>query len=455
VGARSPARIAGVEEILGAALALAPGESPVEVRVAGEPVPGRVRDPPRAPDPQPREDGPVTTASPTRTPRVNPVMREDARVTPLELFFDLVFVLALTQCTALMAAEPTWAGLAKGLVILAVLWWSWVGYAWLTSVVDPEEGAVRLVIFAAMAALLVASLCVPQAFGDSALLFAGAYAVVRGAHILLFVLASRDDPDLRRSVTGLTGSTALGVGLLFAAALTTDGPRFALWGLAVALDAGGPLVFGIEGWKLVPGHFAERHGLIVLIAIGESIVAIGVGAQTGLDAGVVLAAVLGTAVAAAFWWLYFDVVALVAERRLSRAAPGREQNSMARDSFSYLHFPMVAGIALVAVGMKKTLGHVDDPLRLVPAVAMLGGTAAYLVAHVAFRLRNIGTLNKQRLLTAVVLLLLLPAATQLPSLATLAILAGLLALLIAYEAIRFAEARDRIRHQLGTMTSPD
>src|SRR5436305_8167282 len=126
-------------------------------------------------------------------------MREDARVTPLELFFDLVFVLALTQCTALMAAEPTWDGLAKGLVILAVLWWSWVGYAWLTSVVDPEEGAVRLVIFAAMAALLVASLCVPQAFGDSALLFAAAYAVVRAANILLFVLASRDDPGLRRS----------------------------------------------------------------------------------------------------------------------------------------------------------------------------------------------------------------------------------------------------------------
>jgi low temperature requirement protein LtrA len=306
-----------------------------------------------------------------------------------------------------------------------------------------------------MAALLVASLCVPQAFGDSALLFAGAYAVVRAAHILLFVLASRDDPDLRRSVAGLTWSTALGVGLLFAAALASDGPRFALWGLAVALDAGGPLVSGIDGWKLVPGHFAERHGLIVLIAIGESIVAIGVGAQTGLDFGVVLAAVLGTAVAAAFWWLYFDVVALAAERRLSRAAPGREQNSMARDSFSYLHFPMVAGIALVAVGMKKTLGRVDEPLHLVPAVAMLGGAAAYLAAHVAFRLRNIGTLNKQRLLTGVVLLLLLPAATQLPSLATLAILAGLLAALIAYEAIRFADARDRIRHQLGTMTPPD
>jgi low temperature requirement protein LtrA len=382
-------------------------------------------------------------------------MREDARVTPLELFFDLVFVLALTQCTASMAADPTWDGLAKGLLVLAVLWWSWVGYAWLTSVVDPEEGAVRLVIFAAMAALLVASLCVPRAFGADALLFAGAYAVVRAAHILLFVLASGDDPNLRRSVTGLAASTAVGIAILIGAAFADDGLRLALWALAVLLDAGGPFVFGIEGWKLVPGHFAERHGLIVLIAIGESIVAIGVGAQTGIDTGVVLAAVLGTVVAAAFWWLYFDVVALAAERRLSRATAGRERNAIARDSFSYLHFPMVAGIALVAVGMKKTLAHVEDPLKLVPAVAMLGGTAIYLIAHVAFRLRNIGTLNKQRLLTALVLLLLLPAATQLPSLATLAILAGLLALLIAYEAIRFAEARDRIRHQLGTMTSPD
>jgi low temperature requirement protein LtrA len=382
-------------------------------------------------------------------------MREDARVTPLELFFDLVFVLALTQCTALMTAEPTWDGLAKGLLVLAVLWWSWVGYAWLTSVVDPEEGAVRLVIFAAMAALLVASLCVPGAFGGEALLFAGAYAAVRAAHILLFVLASGDDQNLRRSVTGLAASTAVGVAILIGAAFVDDGLRLALWGLAVLLDAGGPFVFGVEGWKLVPGHFAERHGLIVLIAIGESIVAIGVGAQAGIDAGVVLAAALGTVVAAAFWWLYFDVVALAAERRLSSAAPGREQNAMARDSFSYLHFPMVAGIALVAVGMKKTLAHVEDPLKLVPAAAMLGGTAIYLIAHVAFRLRNIGTLNKQRLVTAVVLVLLLPAAVALPSLATLAILAALLVALITYETIRYAATRDRIRHQLAAMPPAD
>ena len=142
------------------------------------------------------------------------VMREDERVTALELFFDLVFVLALTQCTTLMSHDPTWAGMAKGLAVLGVLWWSWGGYAWLTSVVDPEEGAVRLVMFGAMAAMLVAALGVPGAFGGTALLFACAYGVVRAAHIMLFVLASRGDRDLRRSVTSLAVSTAIGVGLL-------------------------------------------------------------------------------------------------------------------------------------------------------------------------------------------------------------------------------------------------
>jgi low temperature requirement protein LtrA len=358
-------------------------------------------------------------------------------------------VLALTQCTALMAGHPTWGGLLRGLLVLGVLWWSWVGYAWLTSVVDPEEGAVRLVMFLAMAAMLVAALCVPGAFGSEALLFAGAYGVVRVAHILLFLLASRGDPALRRSVNGLAGSTAVGVGILFAAGLAGDGPRVALWGLALALDMAGPFFFGAEGWRLVPGHFAERHGLVLIIALGESIVALGVGAQAGVDAGVVAAAVLGVVVTAALWWMYFDVVALVAERRLARAAEGRERNEIARDSYSYLHLPMVAGIALLAVGLKKTLGHVGDPLHLVPAAALLGGAALYVLGHVAFRLRNVRTLNRQRLLVAVVLLALVPAGAALPSLATLAILAGLLAGLIAYEALRFADARERVRHQLA------
>jgi low temperature requirement protein LtrA len=395
------------------------------------------------------EHGPIHSTARTRAPHLTAVPRSEERVTPLELFFDLVFVLALTQCTALMAATPTWEGLAKGLLVLGVMWWSWVGYAWLTSVVDPEEGSVRLAMFAAMAALLVVALCVPEAFDDSALLFASAYAVVRGAHIALFLVASRDDPALRRSVTGLAASTAIGVGLLVAASFADGALQGGLWALALLLDMGGPLVIDTEGWKLAPSHFAERHGLIVMIALGESIVAIGVGSEAGVDAGVVLAAVLGVAVAAALWWLYFDVVALVAERRLTNAAEGRERNEVARDSFSYLHFPMVAGIVLLALGLKKTLAHVEDPLELVPAVAMLGGTALYLLAHVAFRWRNVHRFSTPRLLCALLLLAIVPAAVELPALATLGILAAALGALIGYERLRFAELRDRMRHQLA------
>jgi low temperature requirement protein LtrA len=389
------------------------------------------------------------TEAAVRNRRMTAVLREEERVTPLELFFDLVFVLAITQCTALMAAEPTWVGLLRGVAVLAVLWWSWCAYAWLTSVVEPEEGGVRLAMFGAMAGLLVAALCVPGAFDDSALIFACAYGVVRIAHIALYVLASSDDPGLRHSVMMLGASTAISVGLLTAAAFMDGWVQGALWAIALVIDVGEPSIFGVEGWKLVPGHFAERHGLIIIIALGESIVAIGVGVVGEVDVGIVGAAVAGTAVAAALWWLYFDVVALVAQRRLSEAEPGREQNSMARDSYSYLHFPMVTGIVLVALGMKKTLGDVGDPLKLVPATALFGGTALYLLAHVGFRWRNVHSLNRQRLVTAVVLLALIPAAVELPALASVAVVAVVLSGLIAYEALRFAEDRDRVRHQLA------
>jgi low temperature requirement protein LtrA len=389
-------------------------------------------------------------ATSARTPRVAAVLRTEDRVTPLELFFDLVFVLALTQCTALMADDPTWEGMARGLLILGVLWWSWVGYAWLTSVVDPEEGIVRFAMFGAMAGLLVAALCVPEAFDDSALLFAVAYLGVRGAQIVLFLVASRDTPDLRHSVWGLAVSTAIGTGLLVTASFADGLLQGAIWALALALDMGGPYLFGAEGWKLVPGHFAERHGLIVIIALGESIVAIGVGAEgLQVDAGVVAASVLGIAAAAALWWLYFDIVALVAQRRLSNAAVGREQNDIARDSYSYLHFPMVAGIVLVALGLKKTLEHVDDPLKAVPAVAMLGGVGVYLLAHVAFRWRNVHRFSIQRLVAALLLAAFIPVAVEVSALVTLAVVAAALAALIAYETVRFAELRDRLRHQLA------
>lgn len=377
--------------------------------------------------------------------RLGATLREGERVTPLELFFDLVFVLAITQCTALMSHHPTWDGLAQGLLVLGVLWWAWVGYAWLTSVIDPEEGAVRLVLFSAMAALLLVSLCVPEAFGNLALAFALIYGVVRSAHIALFMLASPDDDGLRHSVLGLAASTAVAVALLALASLFDGLAQGALWALALLLDMGAPYFFGSDGWKLVPAHFAERHGLVVIIALGESVVAIGVGAAHALNLGIGAAAVLGMALTAAMWWTYFDIVAIVAGRRLVDAEPGRAQNAMARDSYSYMHLVMVAGIVLVALGLKTTIGHHGEHLHTVPAFALLGGLAIYLLGHVIFRYRHVRTISRRRLLTAIVLLILVPVATEVPALLALAVVNVLIWALIAYETRSYGEGRRRVR----------
>ncbi len=381
-----------------------------------------------------------------RRPRLGAVLREGEQVTPLELFFDLVFVLAITQCTALMSEDPSWTGLAKAMLIFGMLWWAWAAYAWLTSVVDPEEGAVRLVMFAAMAALLICSLCVPRAFEDLALAFAVAYGVVRAAHIALFAIASRDDPNLRRSVMGITVSTSLAIGLLVAAS-AFDGPaQAALWALALFLDTAIPYFFGSEGWRLVPHHFAERHGLIVIIALGESIVAIGVGAEANLDLGMGTAAVLGVALTAAMWWAYFDIVAIVNTRRLSDMPAGREQNEMARDAYSYIHLVIVAGIILVALGLKKTLADDTAALADVPAFALCGGLAIYLLGHVALRLRGARTLSGRRLGLALVLFAIVPLATELSAIATLAIITVLAWCLIASETRMYGDGRYDVRH---------
>jgi low temperature requirement protein LtrA len=384
--------------------------------------------------------------SPTR--RVSAVLRQSEQVTPLELFFDLVFVLAITQCTALMADSSTWTGMAQGMLVLGMLWWAWVGYSWLTSVIDPEEGLVRLAMFGSMAALLVVSLAVPEAFGGLGLTFAVSYALLRAGWLVLFFVASHDTPDLRHSIwIGLVPSTAVGVGLLVAASYLDGSAQLVLWCTALALDMLGPYLFGSEGWKLEPHHFAERHGLIFIIALGESIVAIGVGSEAGVDAGVITAAVLGVALAATMWWAYFDVVAIVAGRRLAELPVGREQNEMARDSYSFLHFPMIAGVVLIALGLKKTIAHVDEPLVPETAFALVGGLAMYLFAHIAFRWRNVHSINKPRLVAAIALIAFVPVADQPDALVTLTIVAAAMVLLIAYEATHFAEARDQVRHQ--------
>jgi low temperature requirement protein LtrA len=390
-------------------------------------------------------------ASAERRHRITGIRREGERVTPLELFFDLVFVLAITQCTGLMSHDQTWSGLAQGLLILAVLWWAWVGYAWLTSVIDPEALAIRGVIFVAMAALLIVAICVQEAFDNLALTFALGIGVFRAAHIALFLLAGADyeDAELRRSVIGLGISTAIAVAILVLASLFDGLAQGALWALAISFDMGGPYFFGTEGWKLVPGHFAERHGLILIIALGESIVAIGLGASGALDVGIGTAAVLGVFLAAALWWTYFDVVALVSARRLNEAEPGLEQNALARDSYSLIHLLMVAGIVLIAMGMKVTIGHHAEHLHGVPAFALLGGIAIYLVGLVSFRYRHVKTVNRHRLGLAIVLLLLIPVATAVPALISLALAVVLIWAMIAYEHRGYGLGRDLLRREAG------
>jgi low temperature requirement protein LtrA len=369
---------------------------------------------------------------------------QEKRVAPLELFFDLVFVFAITQVTALMSHDPHWDGLGHGMLVLAVLWWAWAAYGWLTNYIAAEEDRERLLMLAVMGAFLVAALATPEAFGDHALLFAVAYAIARWLHIFIFAEAN-DDVDAGQAIARLA-RTALPAPLLLIASAFLDSPaREALWVIAFSLDFAGPYVFGIRGFRVSPAHFAERFSLIVIIALGESIVAIGTGIHE-LDAGTILAALLGLVVAFGLWWAYFDVVAIVAERRF-RESEGYTRLKLARDSYSYLHLPMIAGIVLLALGMKKTLAHVDEPLDTVPAVALFGGIALYYAGHVGFRLRNVRTLNKQRLAAIFVCVALIPVATEVDAIVAVALASAVTSSVIAYEALRYAEARDRIRHE--------
>ena len=374
-----------------------------------------------------------------------PVEREQ-RVTALELFFDLVFVFAITQVTGFLYHDPTWTRVAEAFAILMVLWFAWTAYAWLGNTAGSDEGTMRVVLLAAMAPLLVASLAVPHAFGKDALVFGVAYFLVRTLHLVEYALLARGNPELRATVVRLSRTILPAAGLLVLAGVLPEPLRAFCWAAALAIDYGGLLLSSTEGWRVEPAHFAERHGLIIIIALGESIVALGVGASgLALDAGVITAVVLGLAVAAGLWWAYFDVVATVAERKLREAGPV-ERARIARDSYSYLHLPMVAGIVLFSFGVKETLVHVHAHLASVPAAALCGGVALYLLALSTFKRRNVGSFNYPRLVASATLVALAPAATALPALISLALVAVVACMLITYEVFRYAEARERIRH---------
>jgi low temperature requirement protein LtrA len=392
-------------------------------------------------------------------------MSIESRVTALELFFDLVFVFALTQVTALLAADTSTLGLVRGLLVLALIWWCWVGFAWLSNVVKADEGLTRVIMFAAMTAMFILALCVPEAYLDAPggltgpVVLAGCYLVVRLLHFAALWVAAAEVADgaLRRQLLkflpSVMGSSAL---LLLAANLT--GPDMQnwltlVWVAVVVVDYGGTILAGSSGWRLsAPAHFAERHGLVIIVALGESIVSIGVAvAEVQVSIPIIVAAMLGLIIAGCIWWAYFDVVARVAESVLTQA-PEELRSRLARDAYSYLHLPMVAGIVLLALGLKKIVYHVGqpnadllEPLKFIEASPLYGGVALYLLAHLAFRWRNVRTLSRQRLIAALAIIGALPLTAILPALGSLGLLTFCMVALISYEAIHYAEFRAEVR----------
>jgi low temperature requirement protein LtrA len=370
----------------------------------------------------------------------------EVKVTALELFFDLVFVFAFTQVTALMAANPTWESMGEGMLVLAMVWWAWGGFAWLTNSLHSDDGIARIGLLSAMAAMLITALAVPGAFGEDSVVFGLAYFAVRVIPIAVYTYGA-PEADARDAILKLAPGLLAAPLLIAIGGFLDGGAQTGIWVVAVLIDYGTPYVQDVSGFKVSASHFHERFGLIVIIALGEAIVAAGTSLDlTGLTAGVVVTAIAGLTIAGCQWWAYFDVVALVAGRRFE-ALKGLDRNRLARDSYGVLHGLLIAGIVLVALGIKKAFAHTDLPLETVPAVALCGGAALYLAGHVAFRLRNVGSLNRQRVFCALILLALIPFATSVDAIVAVIAVALVHVALIAYETMHFREARMRVRRE--------
>jgi low temperature requirement protein LtrA len=368
-------------------------------------------------------------------------------VAPLELFFDLVFVFAFTQVTTLLSDNPTWSGLGHALLILTAVWAAWASYAWLTNTIDAEVDLVLFAVLVATGAMFMAALAVPDVFGRHGVLFGVAFLLVNAMQVALYVLGARAEHDLLDAVLRVLPWVLGGSVLILIAGFVHGGARTGLWLAALAVGFAAPGLLGVRGFRVQPAHFAERHGLIVIIAIGESLVAIGIGARhTTLDAGAVGTAVLGLAVAISFWLSYFDFFA-IRGRQLLAARSGADRTALARDLYTYLHLPMVAGVILFAFAMKVALANRGDELGTIEAVALCGGPALYLFSFVAVRYRVSRGFGRGRLTAAVACAVLIPVAREVPAVAALALLAGVWIALHAYELIWFREARAETRSQ--------
>jgi len=378
---------------------------------------------------------------------------QEQHASNLELFYDLVFVLAVTQVSHLLLPDLTWSGAAKSLLVLLVVWWAWNYTTWVTNMLDPDAIVVRLLVLALMFLSLVLAVAIPEAFGSRALLFAGAYVAIQvGRHAFLtFVVAGRGSPERRPAAHILTWFVASGV-FWIGGALASGPTRIALWLVALGLDYLAPFVlYRIPGrprldpsaWEVETSHFAERFQLFVIIALGESIVITGATtAELPLD-GVRMAA-FGVAFlsTAAIWWLYFGYVAAIAQRRLERASTS---TTLARDGFTYLHVVLVAGIIVAAVGDEIVIAHPTEQLSSAELVAVVAGPALYLLGHVLFRLRMAGSVSGKRLGGALACVVVGLVGLAVPALVVAALLVGVLGAVIGME-----EAVGRRRRAVGS-----
>jgi low temperature requirement protein LtrA len=374
-------------------------------------------------------------------------------VTPRELFFDLVFVFAFTQVATLLSDDPTFAGIGRGVLVVAALWWPWTAYAWLTNTVDPEEGFVGAALLVALIAMFLAALAVPGVFGDDGVLFGAAFLVVVAMHLALYALAGRGHRDLFAAVLRLAPWTLLGAVLILVAGFGfADGARIWLWVAALACTYVGAGLSGSTGWRVHPSHLAERYGLVLIIALGEAFVAIGIGATgVGIGLGEVVAAILGLLIATSFWLAYFDFFSIRGERMLAELR-GPDRIALARDVYAYAHLPMIVGIVLFAFAMKTIVAHVGEELDFAVAFALCGGSALYLLTYSGIRIRieRRVRLSSGRFVAALALFLALPLATVIPALAALAVVTAVWLGLHTYELVLWREARAESRSLLAS-----
>ena len=370
---------------------------------------------------------------------------EERKTSYLELFFDLIFVFAFTQVTALILEDTSVAGFARAALVLAMVWWAWSAYTWMTDAIDVENLVTRMLMFGAMAAGFFMALSVPDAYQDEGAWFAVAYFVVRVLNTSLFTWGVRHDPAHLRATLRLAPWFVGAAVIALLGGFADPELRPWIWLVSLGVDVVGTLRAAGDEWRLKPSHFAERFALIVIIALGESIVAIGIG-TSGLerDAAYALAVLIAFAGVAALWWEYFDFTAAGAERSLSRASP-LARGPLARDVFTYFHYPVVLGIIFYAVAAKKTLEKPADPLSTPGRWALGLGVAFFLLGLVLMRLRGTRSVAWERLLAAAAALVVALLLDGVAAIVTLAAVIAVLVVSIAIESVRMREIRASFR----------